>query len=101
LKLKKLAMAAMVATFWSRKGKMAIFGKSEQPWQAALPNLLLGVWDVCYMQQQQEEKVDETVDNGKKKGKKKGKSGSTNGSSEDDVIAIDRLDLHFGVWDLC
>jgi hypothetical protein len=32
-------MAAMAATFWSRKGKTAIFGKSEQPWQATLQNL--------------------------------------------------------------
>jgi hypothetical protein len=38
-KSKKLAMAAMAATFWSQKGKTAIFGKSEQPWQATLPNL--------------------------------------------------------------
>jgi hypothetical protein len=38
-KSKTVAMAAKAATFWLRKGKTAIFGKSEQPWQATLPKL--------------------------------------------------------------
>jgi hypothetical protein len=32
-------MAVTAAKFWSRKGKTAILGKSEQPCQATLQNL--------------------------------------------------------------